>query len=260
MSSARSRQQTSRDPQRSHGLELTDYLDELNELRTQAVADASAAGELALKTLDRFLADFASALGMNGERPSMGDSLHFLERQGQAAARMAAQAERLRNTRNALAHNPDVMLRPEAGERIIESAERIIRMAAENAFHLAHRTVDTISKQATVAEARERLLELGHRQLIVVDEHGRLVDLFTYRDLVVVDVTPEHDLTALTVEEALQTRDYCAAAPVARGVSIGEVADILADERLSAAVITENGKLGERPLGIITRGDLLRHR
>jgi CBS domain-containing protein len=241
-------------------LELTDYLDELNELHAQAVADPSAAGELSLKTLDRFLADFASALGMQGERPSMGDSLHYLEQQAGIGAKIAAQADRLRNTRNALAHNPDLMLRPDAGERIVDSVERIVRLAAATAFHLAHRSLHTIRADATIAEAREKLLALGHRQLVVVDGQGRLIDLLTYRDLVSVDVTPEHDLTTLTVSGALGSRDYCAAAAVARDVSIGEVADILTDERFAAAVITEHGKVGERPLGIITRGDLLRLR
>ena len=190
----------------------------------------------------------------------MGDSLHYLEQQGGLGAKMAAQSDRLRNTRNALAHNPDVMLRPEAGERILESVERIVRLAAATAFHLAHRPLNTIRTNAAIADAREQLLALGHRQLVVVDGQGRLVDLLTYRDLVAVDVTPEHGSTAITVADALAGRDYCAAAAVARDVSIGEVADILADERYAAAVITEHGKVGERPLGIISRGDLLRLR
>lgn len=197
---------------------------------------------------------------MEFDRPSMGDSLHYLNQLGGVAEAMAGQADRMRGTRNALAHNPDLMLRPDAGGRIIESVERIVRMAAETAYHLAHRPLETIRTDATIAEARERLLALGHRQLIAVDEQRRLVDLLTYRDIVAVEGAPGTDGSDVTVADAVKSRDYCAAAAVPRNVSIAEVADILVDERISAAVVTEHGRLGERPLGIITRGDLLRHR
>jgi CBS domain-containing protein len=197
---------------------------------------------------------------MEFDRPSMGDSLHYLNQLGGVPESMAAHADRLRGTRNALAHNPDLMLRPDAGGRIIESVERIVRMAAETAYHLAHRPLETIRTDATIAEARERLLALGHRQLIAVDEHRRLVDLLTYRDIVAVEGAPGTDGSDVTVEDAVKSRDYCAAAAVPRNVSIAEVADILVDERISAAIVTEHGRIGERPLGIITRGDLLRHR
>lgn len=259
-STGRSRGRSARATQRAHGLDLTDYLDKLNELRAHSVADSSAAGEQALKLLDRILADFATALGLPEQNPSMGDSLHYLEQLDGLPRRLAGQAEPLRNTRNALAHNPDIMLRPEAGGRIIESVERIVRMSAETALHLAHRPLDTIRTDTTIAEARQRLLELGHRQLIAVDAQRRLVDLLTYRDVVAIEGAPGSNGVDVTVGEALKSRDYCAAAAVPRDISIAEVADILIDERISAAVVTEHGRLGERPLGIITRGDLLRHR
>ena len=115
----------------SGALELSAYLDELTEIRVEAQQNLGSAGERALKTLDRFLSDLARSLGMQDERPGMGDSLRYLERRSGIARAIAGEADRYRDTRNALAHNPDLMLRPEAALRVIDGVERVVRMAAE---------------------------------------------------------------------------------------------------------------------------------
>src|SRR4029079_98437 len=88
-----------------HDLDLSSYLDELTEIRSEAQQNLGVAGERALKTLDRFLGDLARALGMQDERPGMGDSLRHLEHQSGTARAIGAEADRYRDTRNALAHN-----------------------------------------------------------------------------------------------------------------------------------------------------------
>lgn len=252
-----------RRPQRSsfaHGLDLGEYLYELNETREQAADELGAAGERALKILDRFLANIAIALGLENDRPGMYDSIQYLERLGGRAQSIAAQAERYRNTRNALAHNPDLTLRPEAANRIIAGVERILRSAAETAFDLARKPAMCIKLDELATDARDRMLERGYRQLVVVDDRGKLVDVLSDRDIVALDSTGDldGDGSAATVEDAIRTREHLAVAPIPRNASAGEVARALADDHKVAAVVTENGETGEAPLGVITRGDLLR--
>lgn len=190
----------------------------------------------------------------------MYDSIQYLEQIGGRAQSIAVLSERYRSTRNALAHNPDLTLRPEAAARIIAGVERIVRSAAETAYDLAHRPVITIELDDPAAMARDRMLGNGYRQLVVVDKGGKLVDVLTDRDIITLDARGDLDGegNGATVEDAITTRDYLAVAPIRRAASPHEVAEALADDRKIAGVVTENGRTGEAPLGVITRGDLLR--
>lgn len=243
-----------------HGLDLTGYLDELADVRTEARENLPAAGERALKVLDRFLANLANALGMDDDRANMGDSIRDLERRSGVARDIAVQAEKFRDTRNALAHNPDITLRPEAAARIIDGVESLIRMAAEEARDLSRSRVVSASDSEPLADARDRLLEHRYDQLVVVDARGGLVDLLTDRDIVVIE--SRHDIdgadAGLTVAEAIRERGYLAVALLPAACSAADAIDALRDERVGAVVITEHGKLGQRPLGIVTRKDVLR--
>lgn len=245
-----------------HGLPLGGYLDDLIEIRNQSDIDLCLAAERSLKTLDRFLSDLAVSLGMPHNLPSMGDSIRFLEQMGGLAQAIGVRAERFRNTRNALAHNPDLTLRPDAAVRILDGVEKIIRLAAGSAYDMSRRPPITVPLSALVTEARAMLLQHGVRQIVVVNQRNKLIDLITYRDIVVVesilDIDGDGDSTR--VEEAISTRDERAAAPVGRSRTYRDVVEALHDERISAAVVTENGKFGEAPLGVITRGDILRLR
>ncbi len=244
-----------------HSLDLTDFLDELDQLVANEESDVSVAGEQALKTLDRFLASLAMAMGLENERPGMHDAIQFLERKRGQPQSIAAQAERYRPTRNALAHNPDLMLKPAAAMRIIEGVERIIRGAAQTAFDLARRPAVTVAASESGETARDRMLDRGYRQLVVVDGHGKLLDLLTDREIVMLESRRiANDGKAISVGDLIQARDHIVVAPVARNWSVREVAESLEDERVAAAVVTENGKVGESPLGVITRGDILKIR
>jgi len=241
-----------------HRLNLVEYIDELVEVRGAAEEDLAAAGERALKVLDGFLSDLAHALGMEDSRASMGDSIRYLEGRHGTAREIALQAERYRDTRNALFHNPDIMLRPEAAQRIIDGVEAIVRMAAEGARDMARSRVVTAEATEPVADARDRMLDHGYNQLIVVDQRGGVIDLLTERDIVVLEAEANIDGSDLTVEEAITRRGHSAVAVLPTGSAAQEAVHALRDEQVNAVVLTENGKLGERPLGIITRGDVLK--
>ena len=244
-----------------HNLDLSAYLDELADIRNESGTNLAGAGEQALKALDRFLASLASNLGMNDERASLGDSIRYLERSPMQDAReIAARAERYRDTRNALAHNPDIMLRPEAATRIIDGVEEIVRLAAIGIAEISHRAIVTTRADEPLAEARDRMLHHHYGQLVVVDSRGRLVDLLTDRDIVVAEAREDIDGDGqrLTVGEAIGLRGYRAAGVLSRHSAASEAIDLLRDERVAAVVITENGTIGEVPLGIITRGDVLK--
>lgn len=250
------------DRNRLHSLDLTDYLDELNHLVGDPDVDVSLAGEQALKTLDRFLANLATALGMENNRPGMYDAIQYLARQQGQAQSIAAQADRYRPTRNALAHNPDLMLKPEAAMRIVEGVERIIRGAAQTAYELSRRPPVTVEESEPADTARDRMLDRGYRQLVVVDEKGKLLDFLTDREIVMMESSRDaRDKEGeLTVGDLIRMRDHIVVAPVGRHWSVQEVAEALGDEQVIAAVVTENGKVGEAPLGVITRGDILKMR
>ena len=241
-----------------HRLNLVEYLDELVEARAEAGENLSAAGERALKVLDGFLSDLAHALGMEDERASMGDSIRHLEGLSGTAREIAGQAERYRDTRNAIFHNPDIMLRPEAAQRIIDGVETIVRMAAEGARDMARSRVVCAKATEPVADARDRMLDHGYNQLIVVDERGGVIDLLTERDIVVLEAEGNIDGSGLTVGEAIAKRGHTATALLATHSAAQEAINALRNEQINAVVLTENGKPGERPLGIITRGDVLK--
>ncbi|MFW6075591.1 MAG: CBS domain-containing protein [Chloroflexota bacterium] len=245
-----------------HALNLTDYLDELRHLADDADLEVWVAGEQALKTLDRFLASLATALGMENARPGMHDSIQFLIRQQGQAESIAQRAERFRPTRNALAHNPDLMLKPEAAMRILDAVERIIRGAAQTAFDLARRPPVTVEASEPAEMARDRMLDRGYRQLVVVDERGKLLDLLTDREIVLMGSRSRREGRdqPYAVRDLIEMRDHRVVAPVGRHWSVQEVAEALEDERVAAAVVTEHGKVGEAPLGVITRGDILKMR
>lgn len=241
-----------------HRLNLVEYLDELVEVRAEAGNNLSAAGERALKVLDGFLSDLAHALGMEDDRASLGDSIRHLEGLTGTARAIAGQAERYRDTRNAIFHNPDIMLRPEAAGRIIDGVETIVRMAAEGARDMARSRVICAEATEPLADARDRMLEHGYNQLIVVDERGGVIDLLTERDIVVFDADDNSNGSGLTVADAIGKRSHLATALLPTHGAAQEAIDALRDERINAVVLTENGKQGERPLGIITRGDVLK--
>lgn len=251
-----------RDLPLQHGLDLVDYLDELVDVRANARENLAAAGEHALKVLDRFLANLAHGLGMEEERASMGDSIRFLERQTGVAREIGMQAERFRDTRNAVFHNPDITLRPEAATRIIDGVEAIVRMAAEGIGDLARRRIVTADASEPLVDARDRMLEHHYDQLVIVDERGGVIDLLTERDIVVAESQRDIDGPGIetTVADAIASRGYLAVAVLPRTSSTDEAVDALRDERIAAVVITEHGALGQRPIGIITRGDVLKAR
>lgn len=241
-------------------LDLGEYLDELAEIRVEARGNLAGAGERSLKTLDRFLATVARGYGMYDERPSMSDSLRYLSRVGGTAAAIARQADRYRDTRNALAHNPDITLRPEAANRIIEGVESIVRMAAGVADEIAHRRVVCVGTGEAAVDARDRMLSHGYNQLVVVDDSGGVIDLLTERDLVAAEARSDldGDGNAMTVADVIGLRDYRSACILPHDASIDAVVDALRDDRIGAVVVTATGQSGEHPQGIITRGDVLK--
>jgi CBS domain-containing protein len=269
MTNGRSNQRTHRkhrwrrDPTQvplQHGLDLVDYLDELAEVRAESRKNLATAGDRALKVLDRFLSNLANALGMQNDRAGMGDSINYLNGLKGAPREIAVQAERFRDTRNALAHNPDIMLRPEAATRIIDGVESIVRMAAERVDDLARRRIVTTTTDELLTAARDRMIDHHYAQLVVVDAHGKTLDLLTERDIVVAESRGDIDgrSSEVTVGDAISGRGYLAVKVLARSDSADEAVEALRDERVAAVVITENGKLGEAPLGIVTRGDVLK--
>jgi predicted transcriptional regulator len=242
-----------------HNLDLVDYLDELADVRVEAQENLAAAGERALKVLDRFLGNLAHALGMAADRVSMGDAIFFLNRIPGVPRDIATQAERYRETRNAVAHLPDVMLRPEAAQRIIAAVESLVRMAAQDVRDLSRRAVVTARANEPAAEARDRMLDHGYNQLVVVNEHGGAIDVLTDRDIVLLEAEADiDDAGAITVGAAVARRGRPAAVFLSVRAAADEAVAALRDELIAAVVLTDSGRPGQPPRGIITRRDILK--
>ena len=239
-----------------HHLDISEFLDALEEVRAESATDLAGAGEQALKILDRFLATLALALGASNERMGMGEAMSWLGQIAGPPREIAQQAELYRDSRNALAHNPDIMLRPEAATRIINGIENLIRTAAQEASDLTRSAIVTCARSEPVTHARDRMLKHRYHQLVVVDERGGALDVLTDRDIVVWDARSARD--DLTVGALVEKRGYLAAAFLPRQALLDDAIDALQDDRVVAVILTEHGKSGQRPLGILTRGDLLR--
>ena len=120
--------------------------------------------------------------------------------------------------------------------------------------------LDRVAGSPDLVAIGECGLDHHYDQLVVVDDKGKLVDLLTDRDIVVAEAREDIDAdgNGLTVGEIIGQRGYRAAGVLSRHSAASEAIDLLRDERIGAVVITENGKVGEAPLGIITRGDVLK--
>ena len=110
----------------------------------------------------------------------------------------------------------------------------------------------TIDSTATIAEAREMMVEHGIRHLPVTTEHHAIYGLISERDISVVDC-----LGAAVVDSAKFTvRELCAKEPytVDSHDTVAKVALDMAERHLSAAIVTHSGKLA----GIFTLNDVCR--
>ena len=110
-----------------------------------------------------------------------------------------------------------------------------------------------VAASEALTTARSRMLARGFNQLVVVDDHGGLRDILTERDLVLADANGGD----ATVEQAIAERGHLSVAPLPVDVTVEEAIDALRDERVGAVVLTDRGRLGEAPRGILTRSDVL---
>ena len=175
-------------------------------------------------------------------------------------AAIARQADRYRDTRNALAHNPDIALRPEAAPGSSTG------LRASCAWRPARPTRSLATASICVATtelavvARDTMLAHRYNQLVVVDARGGVVDLLTERDLVAAEAPPTWTATATPSPSPTPSPNAGTSPPHCYRATPQSTTSwhALRDEAIVAAVVTEHGQAGERPLGIITRGDVLK--
>lgn len=106
----------------------------------------------------------------------------------------------------------------------------------------------TITPDATVAEARRRMVRYGHSGLSVVDA-GRLVGVITRRD---VDKARHHRLAHAPVK-GFMSRQIVTAAP---DMPLSEMERRMIERDVGRLPVVEDGHV----VGVVTRGDLLRAR
>lgn len=106
----------------------------------------------------------------------------------------------------------------------------------------------TISPDASMAEARRRMVRYGHSGLSVVDD-GHLVGVITRRD---VDKARHHRLAHAPVK-GFMTRQVVSAAPE---MPLSEMEQRMIERDVGRLPVVEDGRV----VGVVTRGDLLRAR
>jgi two-component system chemotaxis response regulator CheY len=123
------------------------------------------------------------------------------------------------------------------------------KAAVHRARDAMRRTVVTISPDASVGQAIERLLQHGVSGLPVVDGRGNLVGIITEFQLIRAIHQPEIKEEAV---RDLMTRDVLA---VNEETELAVVAKIMEKHRVRRIPVTRNGKV----VGIISRRDLLQY-
>ena len=133
------------------------------------------------------------------------------------------------------------------------------------------RDVVTVSPNATAREAAELMRQHGHAALPVVDEHGRMLGMFSEADLLrlalpkyledIGDLSflpddfepfehPRQETKTARVRDLLSRTEVPVAEP---DDHVAEVARIICEHGVRRVPIVENGKL----VGIVTRADLI---
>jgi len=109
--------------------------------------------------------------------------------------------------------------------------------------------VQTVTADATLAQARQELARHAHNGMPVVDEEGRLVGVISRRDL---DHALRHGIADAQVE-SFMTRPPITASP---HTTLKEMEQLVLRHDLGRLPIVERGEL----VGIVTRSDLIRAR
>ena len=122
--------------------------------------------------------------------------------------------------------------------------------------HMAHpieafmsSPVFTVGASQTVSEARKRMREHNTRHLVVL-RGGHLRGVVSDRDLALVEGVLGGTADKTQVEEVMSEEVFQASA----STPAAEVAKTMADKRIGAAIIVEEGQ----PIGVFTTTDALR--
>ncbi len=125
-------------------------------------------------------------------------------------------------------------------------------MAVADILHRKGRQVSTIRSIDSVEVAVRKLHEERIGALVVVDRWGKLVGMFSERD--VIHALAQHGAEALQFEvHELMTPDVTTCEPQDR---IDEVMKVMTAHRVRHLPVMENGQL----VGLVSIGDLVKHR
>jgi hypothetical protein len=154
-------------------------------------------------------------------------------------------------------------IRQEALEEFTEMADRI--MAPERVYPLFRREIEVYREEDPLPKAVKDLWESGHSQIIV--RVGRQLTLLSSQGITRWLGSQVNgaaiDLNDATVGDALAFEEEGGIAFLSRNAPVDEARELFLSfpsrhsQRLRAAVITENGRPIETPLGIVTASDLI---
>ena len=182
------------------------------------------------------------------------------------------QAEALKdlsNLRNAIAHGRYYKSEPiaEPHEAVVKqiSALRDIVVSPPDTLHvLQPQKVITLTSVTSIMEAFSVIKDKDFSQIPIYDE-GRFTALLTTNTIarwVAGDLSDNHVLDAADIADIVEYKEPSDRAIfLARTVSVQETVDALSEtygqgHRPCAAVITEHGKVTERPMRLVTPADL----
>jgi CBS domain-containing protein len=109
-----------------------------------------------------------------------------------------------------------------------------------------------VARSEPIERAAGMMDQHGVRQLMVIDEHGRLEGLVSYRALLRLVTTARSEPTAAPVlVQSIMEREPLTMAP---STSLPDAVRFMLDHGLSAIPVTEGG----RPVGLLSEHDIVR--
>lgn len=235
------------------------YAQRLAALRTLLLTDPGDAGDQALKLLEEYLETMAHQYGYADEG-SLRRYAMFLRGRTALSDELLDRVDTYTDARNCLAHTYGLQTTPEFATEVIDFIGVILKQSGLVAAQLMTEDVQTIGANEPLTHARDLMLRGGYGRLPALQASGRILGVLTERDVVAAQLQAEQSgksLAGLTVADALADTTETNAICIAPNTPREQIVELMRKPGIIACLVTPDGSLNRRPVGIITHADLL---
>lgn len=230
----------------------------LAALRELLLDNPPMAGDQAIKLLEEYLESLSRSYGYTDEG-SLGRYGMFLRGHDALPDELLDRVEAYTQVRNCLAHSYGLQVSPALAEELLDFIALLLRQGAVTASQLMTGAVQSVAATDSLRYARDLMLRGGYGRLPVLDD-GAIIGVLTEGDVVIAQAQAEHAgrrIDAISVQQALPADSAVRLATVRPDAPRDQVLDLLRQPGVIACLVTRDGSLRQRPLGIITHADLL---